>query len=78
LFWLSIGKTVFWIKIKFTYLKSVWKDRFFDIPFELFKEKSLYLLKRTIITFCELKGQKSKKLLIISKRFFYKRGLRFS
>ncbi len=39
---------------------------FFVTPFDLFKDKSFYLLEETMTPFENLKGQKKKKLLKIS------------
>ncbi len=55
IFLISIGKIVFWLKlflvalftkVKFTFLKSIRKDGFFDAPFDLFKEKKFSSLRR--------------------------------
>ncbi len=32
-------------KIKYTFLKSEWKDGFFYTPFAIFEEKSFHILK---------------------------------
>jgi hypothetical protein len=51
----SIGNIVFWLKLFLdalftkvicTFLKSVRKDKFFDAPFDLFKEKKFSSLRR--------------------------------
>ncbi len=61
----------FFTKIKFTFLKSVWKDSFFDIPFVVLKKKLFHLLEGAWIRyFWELNGQKWKKPLNISKNSF--------
>ncbi len=67
-FQFSIAKIVFWIKLFLgelftkvicTFLKSVRKDRFFDAPFDLFKEKKISSLRRDNKLFRELKKVKN-------------------
>jgi hypothetical protein len=45
-------------KVICTFLKSVRKDEFFDVPFDLFKEKSFHLLEGTMNLFEEIKRSK--------------------
>ncbi len=54
-------------KVLSTFLNSVWKEWFFNTPLDLFKEKSFHLLEGTKNFVGNLKGQKWKKLLNISK-----------
>jgi hypothetical protein len=76
-------KIVFWRKTFFcvcTFLKSVKKDGYFDSPAHstYSKENSFHLKEDTMNLFRNLKGQKWKKLLNISKKgFFYKQRLDF-
>jgi hypothetical protein len=58
-------------KIKFTFLKAIWKDRFFNTPFAIFEEKHFYLLEGTMHTFGELKGKNARNRSIFRKCFFY-------
>ncbi len=44
--------------IKFSFLKSVWKDGFFDTPFAIFEEKTFSSLRRENAWSWEHKGQK--------------------
>ncbi len=53
------------------------KRWFFDTPFNLIKEKKFHLLEGTMNFFENLKGQKWKKPLNISKKDFYKQVLEF-
>ncbi len=61
----------------FTFLESVWKDGFFDTPFDLIKEKSFHLILGSVCTFYELKSPKWKQPLKISENGFYKQVLEF-
>ncbi len=58
-------------------ISTVRKDGYFDALFDLFKEKSFRLLEGTMNLFENLKGQKRKKPLNISKNGFNKQILNF-
>ncbi len=86
IFWglFSIGKIVFWLKLFLgalftrvicTFLKSVRKDRFFDDPFDLFKEKKCSSLRRDNELFWELKRSKMEETAQnFEKRLFINRS----
>jgi hypothetical protein len=83
---LSIDKKVFWLKlflgalftkIKFTFLKSVWKDGFFDTPFAILEGKTFHLRERTMKLFENLKVKYARNQSIFRKTFFYKQVLYF-
>jgi hypothetical protein len=83
LFKFSIGKIVFlaktflgalFTKVICTFLKSVRKDKFFDAPFDLFKEKKFSSLNETMNLFEELKRSKMEKnAQYFEKQFFLNR-----
>ena len=61
-----------------TFLKSVWKDGFFDAPFDIFKEKKLWSLRRNNEPFWELKRSKLEEIAhYFEKRLFIKRSMPF-
>jgi hypothetical protein len=43
-FWLKLLLGALFTKVICTFLKSVRKDGFFDAPFDLFKEKKVFIL----------------------------------
>ncbi len=65
-------------KVICTFLKSVWRDGFFDTPFDLIKEKSFHLIVGSVCTFCVLKSPKWKQPLNISENGFFITGFRIS
>ena len=83
----SIGKIVLWLKlfsgalftkVICTFLKSGWKDRFFDVPFDLIKEKKFSSLRRDNELFWELKKVKNgRNRSKFWKTVFYKQILDF-
>ncbi len=65
-------------KVICTFLKSVWKDGFFDTPCDLTKQKNFHLLIGSVCTFYELKSPKWKQPLSISENGFLWTRLRIS
>ncbi len=84
---LSIRKIVFWLKlflgalftkVTCTFLKSVRKARFFDAPFDLFKEKKFSSLRRDSELFESWKRSKMEETAKnFEKRFFINRSSDF-
>ncbi len=74
-FWLKLFLGALFTKVISTFLKSVRKAGFFDAPFDLFKEKKVFISEKGQLTFLRAeKGQKWKKPLKISKTVFINRS----
>jgi hypothetical protein len=69
-----LGKTFFGCTFyeghRYIFEISMKKDRFFDTPFDLIKEKSFHLIVGSVCTFCELKSPKWKQPFNISENGF--------
>jgi hypothetical protein len=75
-FWAKLFLGALFTKVIWTFLKSVWKDGFFDTPFDLNKEKKFSSLRRDNELFWELKKVKNgSNHSIFRKMVFYKQVL---
>ncbi len=50
-FWATLFLGALFTKVICTFLKSVWKDVFFDTPFDLIKEKSFHFIVGSVCIF---------------------------
>jgi hypothetical protein len=79
-----LGKTFFWGCIfelgpMYTFLKSVWKEGFFDTPFDLFKEKKISYSYHSRVNVYFLWNKKAKIIMEATTPYFRNGlGLRFS
>jgi hypothetical protein len=70
--------TLLFTKVIYTFLKSVWKDGFFDTPFDLIKEKKISSHSRVSVYFLWTKKPKNgSNHSIFRKTVFYKQVFEF-
>jgi hypothetical protein len=72
---LGLFLSALFTKVICIFLKTVRKDKFFDVPFDLFKEKKFSSLNETMNLFEELKRSKMEKTAqYFEKQFFTNRS----
>jgi hypothetical protein len=78
-FWVKLFLAALFTKVICTFLKSVWKDGFFDTLFDLIKEKKFSSHSRVSVYFLWTKQPKMEATTQFGKLFYYKQtGLRIS